>query len=118
MNAASDSIIVVEDEVETGLPQRRRESSSQNQMENMRRQLELTGGLLKAKRAELEQLEKKHNEEVNFFEKKLEMKDCETASLKERNNAAMTKREEEWKAEEAKWKDQISKLQAELEKAR
>ena len=65
MNAASDSIIVVEDEVETGLPQRRGESSSQNQMKKMGRQLELTGGLLKAKRAELEQLEKKHNEEVN-----------------------------------------------------
>jgi len=120
LKTASDSIIVIEDEVETGLQQYRDENSSQ--MGNMRRQLELTDGLLKAKRAELEQLEMKHNEEVNFFEKKLQMKDCEMALLKERNNADMTKKEEEWKGErkgeEEKWNDQISKLQSELEKAK
>ena len=103
----------IEDEVETSLlPQQRGE------IENMRRQLELTEGLLKAKQTELEQLEKKHNEAVNFFEKKLQMKDCETALLKEKINTGMTKREEEWKEEEEKWKDQISKLHSELEKAK
>ena len=80
--------------------------------------MELTEGLLKAKQTELEQLEKKHNEAVNFFEKKLQMKDCETALLKEKINTGMTKREEEWKEEEEKWKDQISKLHSELEKAK
>ena len=129
MGADNDSIIIIEDEVERNLPQKRGESASQNQMEQMGRQLELTDGLLKAKRAELEQLEIKHNEEVNFFEKKLQMKDCEIALLKERNCAEMTKKEEDWKAEkeseEAKWKEEveaqnseISKLRSELEKAK
>merc|ERR1712130_999643 len=102
LKAANDLIIVVEDEVERDLPQKR--SSSENQMDNMRRQLEITENLLKAKRAELEQLEIKRKEEVNFFEKKLQMKDCEMALEK--------------KKEEERWKDQISKLRSELEKAK
>merc|ERR1712130_234780 len=102
LKAANDLIIVVEDEVERDIPQKR--SSSENEMDNMRRQLEITENLLKAKRAELEQLEIKRKEEVNFFEKKLQMKDCEMALEK--------------KKEEEKWKDQISKLRSELEKAK
>ena len=118
LRAANDSIIVVEDEVERDLPPKRSESSSGNELETMRRQMELTEALLKMKRAELEQLEIKRKEEVNFFEKKLQMKDCEMALLKERNNTEMAKKEEEWKTEKKKDEDQILKLRSELEEAK
>ena len=118
LRAANDSIIVVEDEVERDLPPKRSESSSGNELETMRRQMELTEALLKMKRAELEQLEIKRKEEVNFFEKKLQMKDCEMALLKERNNTEMAKKEEEWKTEKKKEEDQILKLRSELEEAK
>merc|ERR1712012_780199 len=117
----SGSIILIEDEVET----REEEKFRQTQMENMRRQLELTDSLLKAKRAELEQLEIKRNEEVSCYEKKLQMKESEIASMRERHLAEQATKQEEWKAEMAReLKEQaqckaneILKLRADLERA-
>ena len=117
----SDSIILIEDEVET----REEEKFRQNQMENMKRQLELTDSLLKAKRAELEQLEIKRNEEVSCYEKKLQMKESEIALMRERHLAELATKQDEWKAEMAReLKEQaqckaneILKLRADLERA-
>ena len=94
-------------------------------MENMKRQLELTDSLLKAKRAELEQLEIKRNEEVSCYEKKLQMKESEIALMRERHLAELATKQEEWKAEMAReLKEQaqckaneILKLRADFEKA-
>ena len=118
----SDSIILIEDEVET----REEGGFRQNQMENMKRQLELTDSLLKAKRAELEQLEIKRNEEVSCYEKKLQMKESEIALMRERHLAELATKQDEWKAEMAReLKEQaqskaneILKFRADFEKAR
>lgn len=128
LNTTSDSLIEVVEEVKA--PPTGEEPDNQ-EFHLLKTQLELTEGLLAAKRAELEQQEVKHNEDIKLYKKRLEAKECEITLLQsmeeEKKKSEIKKKEDEWKSlikkKEAKWKvqantkdEQILRLRSQLEK--
>ena len=128
LNTTSDSLIEATEE--DGTPPTKEEPAFQD-IHSLKTQLELTEGLLEAKRAELEQQELKHNEDIKLYKKRLEAKECEITLLQnmeeEKKKSQIKKKEEEWKSEmkkkEDEWKfqanakdDQILGLRSQLEK--
>ena len=112
LNTSSDSVIEVfeEDKADPA-------AATSNDLGLLKSQLELTDGLLRAKRAELEKHEIKHNEDIKLFQKRLQTKDCEITLLKKMGEDL----KEQVKKKEDECKDQerhILSLHSELEKER